>query len=377
MSSKMKLLTGVFIVAIVAMVFGFDFFKQRVIAQKLAAYQAPPVAVTTLVAAQSPWTERLAAIGEITANDAVDVTPQLGGQVRSIHFQSGDTVAQGDLLLQLDDQLEQDELEREVAKVELSQLDVDRYTTLVKENSASQATLDRAAVNLRTDQASAHAIRTKIDYMAVKAPFPGRLGIRQVNVGEFVQPGTAIVNLQDISELFVDFSLPETDLSKLSTGLAVELHSDAYPDKIYNAKISAISPQVDANSRNVDIRAKLSDTDTDLVPGMFVRATVVTADVKNAIQLPAIALAYSLYGDLAYVIGEPVTDASDNSEQNLFKVERRAVEVLARREGIVAIGTGLKAGERVVNSNQHQLKDGTIVTVNNSVTLDSTKITGQ
>ncbi|MEP4485584.1 MAG: efflux RND transporter periplasmic adaptor subunit [Halioglobus sp.] len=377
MSSRIKLLTGALIIAILATVFGFHFVKQRVIAQKLAAYQAPPIAVTTLQAEQSPWTARLVTIGEITANDAVDVTPQLGGQVRSIHFKSGDTVAQGDLLLQLDDQLEQDELEREVAKVELAQLDVDRYTTLVKENSASQATLDRAAVNLRTDQASAHAIRTKIDYMAIKAPFPGRLGIRQVNVGQFVQPGTAIVNLQDISVLFVDFSLPEADLPKLSNGLAVELQSDAYPDKTYHAKISAISPQIDPNSRNVDIRATLANPGTELTPGMFAKVTVVTDEVLNAIQLPSVALAYSLYGDMAYVIGDPLEGSADSDDPKRFKVERRSVEVLARRDDKVAIGKGLKPGEEVVSSNQQQLKDGTIVIVNNSVALDSSKVTGQ
>ncbi|MEP6390266.1 MAG: efflux RND transporter periplasmic adaptor subunit [Halioglobus sp.] len=377
MSSRIKLLTSALIIAILATVFGFHLVKQRVIAEKLSAYQAPPIAVTTLQAEQTRWTARMVTIGEITANDAVNVTPQLGGQVRSIHFKSGDTVAQGDLLLQLDDQLEQDELEREVAKVELAQLDVDRYTTLVKENSASQATLDRAAVSLRTNQASANAIRTKIDYMAIKAPFPGRLGIRQVNVGQFVKPGTAIVNLQDISVLFVDFSLPEADLPKLSNGLAVELQSDAYPGKNYQAKISAISPQIDPNSRNVDIRATLSSPGTELTPGMFANVTVVTNEALNAIQLPSVALSYSLYGDMAYVIGDSLEDSDNSDEPKRFKVERRSVEVLARRDDKVVIGSGLKPGEQVITSNQQQLKDGTIVMINNSVALDSSKVTGQ
>ena len=163
MSAKVKLLTGTLITVVVVAVFGFDVLKKRIIAEKLAAFKAPPVAVTTLMAAESAWTKRLVTVGQVTANDAVDVTPQLGGQVRSIHFQSGDTVALGDLLVQLDDQLEQDDLAREEAKVQLAQLDVDRFTKLVKTKSAAQATLDRATVNLKTDLASAHAIRTKID----------------------------------------------------------------------------------------------------------------------------------------------------------------------------------------------------------------------
>ena len=377
MSSKVKLLTGCLIVAVLGTVFGFDLVKKRIIADKLAAFEAPPIAVTTLVATQSSWTKRLVTVGQVTANDAVDVTPQLSGQVRSIHFQSGDTVAQGDLLVQLDDQLEQDDLAREEAKVQLAQLDVDRYTTLVKEKSASQATLDRALVNLKTDKASAHAIRTKIDYMAIKAPFPGKLGIRQVNVGEFLQPGAAIVNLQDVSKLFVDFSLPENDLPGLAAGLAVELRSDAHPKKVYQARISAISPQVDPNSRNVDIRALLADGGTDLVPGMFVEVTVVTAETMSVIQLPSVALTYSLYGDLAYVIGEPVDKDREGKETSRFKIERRAVEVLARRDDRVAVGKGLQTGDQVISSNQQQLKEGSIVTVNNKVALDPNQVTGQ
>lgn len=281
--------------------------------------------------------------------------------------------------MQLDDQLEQDDLAREAAKVQLARLDVDRYTKLVKNRNASQATLDRAAVTLKTDQASAHAIRTKIEYMAIKAPFPGRLGIRKVNVGQYLQPGAPIVNLQDISILFVDFSLPENDLPELSVGLAVELRSDAYPGKVYHAEISAISPQVDPNSRNVDIRARLADAGTELAPGMFVAVTVVTAQSMSMsmIKLPSVALTYSLYGDLAYVIGDPVNENAAGDSAQRFKVERRAVEVLARRDDQVAVGKGLQPGDQVINSNQQQLKPGSIVTINNTVTLEPTKVTGQ
>jgi membrane fusion protein (multidrug efflux system) len=376
MDNKVKFLTGGLIVGILVIVFGFYFLKQHLVAERLAAYSPPPVSVTTVVASESDWVTRLVAVGEITANDAVDVTPQLGGQVKSIHFQSGDTVAAGDLLVQLDDRLEQDELERDNAKVKLAQLDVDRYGKLVKEQSASQATYDRALVTLQTKQASAHTTETKIDYMAIKAPFSGRLGIRQVNVGEYVQPGTPIVNLQDTSLLFVDFSLPETDLPKLETGLAVEVRSDAYKGQVYTATISAISPQIDPNSRNVDVRARLDATAKPLAPGMYAELTIVTRETAKVVQLPVVAVTYSLYGDLIYVIGESA-DADDGPSGKRFKVEQRAVEVLAERDSTVAVSTGIKAGDQIVTSNQQQLKASSVVTINNSVTLDPASVTGQ
>jgi membrane fusion protein (multidrug efflux system) len=377
MNTKVRLLTGGLMAAILVVVFGFYFLKQHLVAERLAAYSPPPIPVTTLVANESNWVTHLEAVGEVTANDAVDVTPQLGGQVKSIHFQSGDTVTAGDLLVQLDDQLEQDELERDEAKVRLAQLDVDRYAKLVKEKSASQATYDRVFVTLQTNQAIAHTTRTKIDYMAISAPFSGRLGIRQANVGEFVRPGTAIVNLQDISVLFVDFSLSEIDLPKLETGLAVEVRSDAYPGKIYKATIAAISPQIDPNSRNVDVRARLDSADDQLAPGMYVEITVVTRESAAVVELPAVAVTYSLYGDLIYVIGDADESLDDSSSDKRFKIEQRAVEMLAERDSIVAVSKGVKAGDQVVTSNQHQLKASSVVTINNNVKLDPTAVTGQ
>ncbi|NQX90151.1 MAG: efflux RND transporter periplasmic adaptor subunit, partial [Halioglobus sp.] len=353
MNRRVKVGTGVIVVVIVTLVFGFYLLKNHMIAEKMASFQAPPVAVTTMKAKQSLWTTRIDAIGQITASAGVDVTPQIAGQVRAINFQSGDVVEEGQLLVQLDDQLDQDQLKRDLADVNLSQMDVNRYSTLVRENSAAQATLDKVRAKLVSDQAAAHATQTKINYMAIKAPFSGRLGIRQVNVGDFVQPGTELVNLQDTNLLYVDFSLPESYLPLLENGLQVQVISETRA-KPYRAVLVAISSQVDPKSRNVDLRAELLDPDFALSPGMFATVTVVTRQTTEVIVLPAVAVSYSLYGDTVFVVSDPVKDGGDGKTKR-FETASHSVTVFDQLESKVAITKGLKPGDEVITSNQQQL----------------------
>jgi len=374
---RMKIVTASGVAAILIIVFGWDLLKGYLTKEKLAAYRPPTVAVTTLKAAQSEWTTRISAFGQITASEGVDVTPQIAGQVRSIHFRSGDLVEAGDLLVQLDDQLEQDELQSDEAKVRLSQLNTDRYAKLVTENSAAKATLDRVQAELVSDQAAAHATKTKIDYLAIKAPFSGRLSIREVNLGDFVQPGTTLVNLQDTSVLFVDFSLPESYLPLLQNGLKATVGSEARPDKNYNAIVVAISAQVDPNSRNIDIRAQIQDPDKKLSPGMYVSVTLETKEVTKVFALPDVAISYSLYGDSVFVVSDPVKDSGDSSKTKEYTVAQKYVDVFDKQDSKVAITKGISAGDQIITSNQQQLSKKTIITVNNSVKLDQNAVTGQ
>ncbi|MEP5566251.1 MAG: efflux RND transporter periplasmic adaptor subunit [Halioglobus sp.] len=370
MTKKAKTLTALAVLLILGGVLGFDQFKQRIISKKLAEYTPPSVAVTTQVAQSENWTKRLTAVGEITARSAVDVTTQISGQVLSIHFNSGDVVEAGQLLVQLDDQLLRDQLIKDEAEAELSQLDVDRYTKLVAERSASQANLDRATANLARDKAASDSTRAKIGYMAIKAPFAGQVGIRQVNVGDFLSPGSSIVNLQNRRELYVDFSLPENYLPLLQQDLQVEVSTDAFPGKTFSAQVTGIAPQVDPNSRNMDVRAQFPEATPDLVPGLFVTAEVVTRDSQSLISLPAVAVSYSLYGDTVFVVGEKSADG--------YAIERRNVTVAMQRQSQVALSDGVKEGDQVITSNQQQLDNASIVIINNDdVSLDPAKASGE
>lgn len=357
MSGKARIITLLAVALILGSVFGYDAVKQRAIADRLANFSPAPIAVTTETVSKQRWTTRLEAVGQVTAKSAVDVTTQIAGQVSTISFQSGDSVEEGQLLVQLDDRLLRDQLSRDEAEMKLAQLDVDRYSKLVKERSAAQSTLDRAAAQLASRAAAVHATATQIDYMAIKAPFPGQVGIRQVNVGDYLQPGVTVVNLQNPEVLFVDFSLPEVNLNLLKNGLAVELTSEAIPNKTLQAEIIGLSAQVDPNSRNIDVRAEVLKGQQGLVPGMFVDVSVVTEEQRQLVTLPAVAVAYSLYGDTVFVVGKP-----DGAQ---FGVERREVTVEGQRESKVGVSAGLEEGDQVITSNQHQLNSESRVKVNN------------
>ncbi|HIG44180.1 MAG: efflux RND transporter periplasmic adaptor subunit [bacterium] len=370
MTTKAKSLTALAVLLILGGVLGFDQFKQRIIAKKLAEYKPPSVAVTTQIAQSEDWTKRLTAVGEITARSAVNVTTQISGQVLSIHFDSGDVVEAGQLLVQLDDQLLRDQLIKDEAEAKLSQLDVDRYTKLVAEKSASQVNLDRATANRARDRAASNSTSTKIDYMAIKTPFAGQVGIRQVNVGDFLSPGSSIVNLQNRRELYVDFSLPENYLPLLKQGLQVDISTDAFPGKTFSAQVTGIAPQVDPNSRNIDVRAQFPEATPDLVPGLFVTVEVVTLDSQTLITLPAVAVSYSMYGDTVFVVDEKSADG--------YAIERRNVTVAMQRQSQVALSDGVVEGDQVITSNQQQLDKSSIVIINNGdVSLDSAKTSGE
>lgn len=371
MSKKATLIAATSMVTIVVVVFGFNSFKQNMIKTKLAAYKPAPAAVTSTIVNNSNWKETISAVGHISADQQVNITPQLSGQVRSISFRSGDIVEQGSILVQLDDRLLQANKKTSVANLKLSQIEYQRQLKLLKTHSTSQDSVDTAAATLATSQADVEYIKTQIDFMQVKAPFAGKVGIRKVNKGDFIQPGTTVVELQNLSEQYIDFSIPEIQLANVALAQTVTFTTDAYKGQPFVAHITAIQPSVDSQSHNLDIRAKVDQSATThkaaFISGMYVEAKIDTANKLTLIPVPNIAVNYSLYGDSVYVLKADSKVASkDNSKLFLYNVERRAVTTGEERNGLVGVTSGLKAGDQIITSNTQSLKDGAQVLVNNS-----------
>ncbi|MGF1790945.1 efflux RND transporter periplasmic adaptor subunit [Photobacterium profundum] len=373
MSKKFIISIVVTIFLILVAVFGFYQFKQHMIKEKLATFSLPPVSVTTVKTTSDSWTQSILSVGHVTSDKYVNITPQLSGQVMAINFESGSKVNKGDILVQLDDRLLQANLATSVANLKLAQIEYKRQKRLLKTHSTSQDAVDTALAKLTTSQADAKYIQTQIDFMKIKAPFSGVVGLREVNLGDFLQPGNTIVELQNVDKQYIDFSVPEVYLTKIKHGQQVKFKTDSYGNKEFTATITAIEPSVDSESRNLDIRAVITSKSAHLVSGMYVETSVITHDVTAVVPVPVVAVSYSLYGDTIYVIkpdsekGNKTETASDGKTKfPIYDVERRTVNIGQRRNGWVGVTSGLKANEQVVTSNQQQLKEGVHVIINNA-----------
>jgi membrane fusion protein (multidrug efflux system) len=365
MTRKMSILTAAFVGLVVVLIFGFQQVKQSIIAEKLSAYSPPPVSVTAVTASKDTWVKELKAVGAIVASQGVSVTPQVSGQLLSINFSSGERVEQGQLLIQLDDRLTQSELESAKASVELSELDYRRKKELRKTKNISQSDLDRATAKLAHDKASIEGIKTTIDYMAIKAPFSGVVGIRMVNLGDYLTPGQPIISLQNLDVLFVDFTTPATNLPLLKMGEEVKVFSDAFKGQEFNAEIIAIDNIVDKDSRNISVRALLHNTGGDFLPGMYVTVKVETEEQKKIIPLPNVAVSYSLYGDSVFVLSK-TNEKNSSGDFAIYTAERKTVNVVMFKDDIAGIAGDIEQGDIIATSNQQQLKNKSRVIVNNN-----------
>src|SRR5690554_5675254 len=269
----------------------------------------------------------------------------------------------------MNNQVEQASLETAEAQVELARLDFDRQQNLLRRQSISQAQFDQASSTLRQARAKAAELRAILQKKTITAPFPGRLGIVQVDPGDYLSPGTLIATLQDLSSLNVDFSLAEQYFPLLSVGQHVELSVAAFPDQRFSGEITAINPRVDASSRTLLVRARVSNPEEQqLLPGMFAELNVLLPDTQPRVVVPETAVTFSLYGQSVYVV-EPAdretAQDGENDEAGLV-ARRRFVTTGERREGQVVVLKGLEAGEQVVTGGQLKLDDGAAVVINNS-----------
>jgi membrane fusion protein (multidrug efflux system) len=355
---KKNIVVGVLIVFGAALVLGGIKalqIKAMIDFGKAASY--PPESVSTAVATEEQWPESLAAVGSITAEQGVVVAPEIAGTVVEIAFESGATVKPGDLLVRLDATTETAQLRAAEAQAELARLNAERSRKLRGENAVSQSELDAAEAGLKQAQANADAIRATIDKKTIRAPFGGQLGIRLVNLGEQVAAGHGLVSLQSLTPAFADFSLPQQDLEKLTPGLSVRVTSDTYPGKIFEGKIAALNPDLDAATRSVRVRALMPNADRLLRPGMFVRVEAVLPGNATVVAIPASAVISAPYGDSVFVVE---SQAQKDGKSALVAVQKFIKPGRAQGD-FVSVSSGLNKGDKVVAAGAFKLHSGTPV----------------
>jgi membrane fusion protein (multidrug efflux system) len=362
---RMLIMLGVVLVVVLALAGykGFSIYQQI---QMFSAPQ-PAISVSAAHAEEQPWQSRLPAIGTLKALQGVDLAAEVEGIVREVMFESGQKVTQGQALIQLDSEVERASLATAEAERSLAQIEYERGRSLVSRSNISKSEFDRLASALQKATASAAQLKAQLDKKRINAPFAGTIGIRQVDTGDYLSPGATIATLQDLSHLHVDFFLPEQRAPQLQVGQPVRLSVAAYPDEQFEGRIAAINPKVENETRNLQVRATLSNPDEKLLPGMFANLEVLLPDDRPQIVVPETAITYSLYGNSVYVVtekqGEDGKTVKDEKGTAQLTVERRFVETGERRAGRVVISKGLKAGEQVVTSGQLKLDNGAHVVI--------------
>jgi membrane fusion protein, multidrug efflux system len=350
-------------IAIVAALGGIKFFQVRKAMAEYASFAPPPETVTSLIAKEEEWIPSLKAVGSTAAVQGVTVSTDEPGIVQKINFESGQTVKQGDLLVQLEVSQEQAQLRSAEAQMRLSGANLLRQQNLLKSRVSSQADYD--SVQAQYDQAVARVeeVKALINKKTIRAPFSGVLGIRAVNLGQYLQSGAQVAPLQSLDPIYVNFWLPQQNLGQIAAGQAVRVEADGLPNVTFDGKINAVDAVVDEATRNVRVQATLSNRNGLLRPGMFVNSQVPLASKASHIVLPATAIQFAPYGDMVYIVEE--MKAPDGKTYR--GVRQQVVKVGESRGDRVAILSGVKPGEEVVTSGVFKLRPGVHVQVNNSI----------
>jgi membrane fusion protein (multidrug efflux system) len=320
----------------------------------------PPVTIAAATARAGQWGSYLEAVGTIEAVRGVNLSTETSGEIIALEFDSGQQVVAGQLLLVLNDRVEQAARENQIAAVELARVLYERDLKLIAQKSIAQTQVDRSRADLASARAQLAETEARIRAKRIHAPFAGTLGIRRVALGDYVEPGTVIASLQDGSELDVDFSVPARHAPELRPGQRVSVQVDAWPDRVFEARLSALDTAVDPGTRNLLLRARILAPD-GLLPGMFARLQLDLGREEAVVTVPETAVSYSLQGDTLYVIGERAGGGQT--------AVARIVKVGDTRGGRTAILSGLEAGERVVSAGQNKLYRGVAVLVDARVEL--------
>lgn len=360
---KRVVLTTFVALAVLAAIFGYKAHTVRKTMAAMAGMKPAPAAVTSAPATPETWRETLSAVGTVESYQGVTLRSEIEGRIIRIAFQSGAVVKAGDVLVELEADTELAQLKSLEAAAKLAAASLERARDLRRTNTNTQVDLDTAEAGYAQAVAAIEGIRATLAKKRIVAPFGGRLGIRQVNIGQFLSKGDPIVALEAIDPAYVDFALPQQDLLQLKAGLDVEVTVDAFPGRTFAGKIEAINPRVSETTRNVRLRAIVRNPDETLRPGLFARVSVMLPAETAVLQLPATAIVYSPYGNSVYVIVEKA--GPDGAKQRV--VEQRFVTTGARRGDQVSILKGLKAGEEVVTAGQMKLRNGAPVRVDNAV----------
>lgn len=345
-------------------IFWFINFKGRMIKQYMAAGANPPQTVSSVKATLSEWLPTLSAVGSVVAFQGVNVSAEVPGIIAAIYFQQGDSITAGKPLLQLRAQVEQAKLKSLIASVEIARITYQRDQAQFRVKAVSQQVLDNDRANLLVATANVAEIQATLNKKTVSAPFSGVLGVRQVNVGEYLDAGKSIVTLQYLNSVFFDFFIPQQQLAKLKIGQKVSIHSDSYAQEDFMGTISVINPEVNVNTRNVLVRATVKNQEHKLLPGMYATVNVVVDKPEHVITLPRTAITFNPYGSTVYRIEQSGVD--DKGKPKLMARQEFVTLGESRGDSIV-ITQGVKEGDTIVSSGQIKLHNGSVVTINNSV----------
>jgi membrane fusion protein (multidrug efflux system) len=360
MKKRMVLMLTV-VIAFVATIGGVKFLQIRAAMAQQGSFQPPPEAVTTVVAREEPWEASINAVGSVVAVNGVTVSADLPGLVEQIVFQSGQPVNRGDVLLRLDTRQERAQLVAAEAQRELSRVALRRAQELLPNGVIPQSTHDQADAEFKQAVARVSEIQASIDRKTIRAPFSGTLGIRQVNLGQYLAGGAPIVSLQALQPVYVDFSVPQQEVGLLTAGTPVHLKSDAAGSEV--GKIAAVDSVIDESTRNARVRALFDNRALKLRPGMFVEAQLARGAQTSAITLPASSISYAPFGDSVFI----VEDVKGPGGKTYRGVRQQFVKLGGSRGDQVAVTTGVKPGEEVVSSGAFKLRPGSAVEVNNSI----------
>lgn len=336
----------------------------------LASESAPVATVSSIKAVYTDWTPELKSVGSSTAIMGVNITAQLGGMIQNIYFNEGDDVKKGDLIVQQNADPNIGQLHSLEANAELARITYERDQKQYKVRAVSKQQLDSDLQNWKSLIAQVDQQKAIVEQLTITAPFDGRLGIRLVNPGQYLSPGDAVVTLQSLDPIYIDFTLPQQDVSKLTIGQEVTATIDAFPNQTFKGKITTINPIVDTSTRNVSVRSTFDNPDHIILPGMFSNVTVITSNTQSLLTVPQTAVSFNPYGDIIYVIKEK---GKDKQGQPILTANQVFVTPGDSRGDQIAILKGIKDGDTVVTSGQLKLKNGSVVAINNSVTpSDST-----
>jgi len=365
MKTKSKLWVGVItgLIVVVGLLVGVKAGQIVTMVKAGESFSIPPTAVSSAKVQAADWVATRAAIGSLVAARGVTLSAELPGQVREIAFESGAFVRKGAVLVKLDVTTEEAQLSAAVAEATLAKLNLERARTLRESESNAQADLDAAEARVKQANAAIAALEATIAKKTIRAPFDGRISIRQVELGQILAPGTPIASLQSVTPIHADFWVPQQALAELKAGQRVRMRTDAFPDAGWEGEITTVNPEVDVATRNVRVRATFRNDDGRLRPGMFANVEVFSSEKRPVLIIPATAVIFAPYGDSVFAI----VDSRDPSGKPSRVARQKFVRLGERRGDFVAVASGLSAGDTIVSAGAFKLRNGMAVAVNDAL----------
>ncbi len=357
------MLCGVFL--LLGLIFGFNQLKTFMIKHFIAGMGLPPATVSTMVVETTAWQPKLSSVGNVRAFRGVDLSTEIGGLVQTVPIKSGMDVKEGDLLIKLNDASDVAQLNSLKALADLAKVINERDRQQLEIQAISKNVFDTSKADAKSKQAQVEQQTALVAKKNLKAPFSGRVGIVMINPGQFVNPGDKLLTLQTLDPIFVDFNLPQSNAEQIQVGQEIVVTTDAFKGSSFTGKVTAVSPKVDTNTRNIQIEAQLANPDKKILPGMFANVNIKLGDEVKMLTLPQTAVTYNPYGSTVF-IAKP-TGKKDKQGKPAFEAQQVFVTTGPTRGDQVAILKGVEEGATVVTSGQLKLKNGTPLIVNNKV----------